>query len=63
MSRLNETWSTGRILRLNLLWGEVNQQFSKEMKVERTPTWILFDAEGNEVDRWVDNLPSLEELP
>jgi hypothetical protein len=63
VSRLNESWKSGRVLRLNLRWTEVNQQYSKEMKVERTPTWILFDPEGNEVERWVDNLPTLEQLP
>jgi hypothetical protein len=64
VSRLEESWKSGRVLRLNLRFGEdVNQQFSKEMKVERTPTWILFDAEGTEIGRWVDNLPTVEELP
>jgi hypothetical protein len=63
VSRLNETWKSGRVLRLNLLFADVPQQFAKEMQVERTPTWILFDTAGHEMNRWVDKLPTIEELP
>jgi hypothetical protein len=64
VSGLTDSWKAGRILRLNLFFSEtVNDRFAKEMKVERTPTYILFDAQGEEVKRWVDKAPALADLP
>ena len=63
VSRLTGSWTAGRILRLNMLLDETNQRFAEEVHVERTPTYILFDAAGQEVKRWVGELPELAELP
>ena len=63
MSGLTESWKAGRILRLNMFFEKASEQFAREMKVERTPTYILFDAQGEEVKRWVDKAPALADLP
>ena len=36
---------------------------ARELGVERTPTFILFDTSGGEVGRWVGSPPAQEELP
>lgn len=38
------------------------RQFGAEVGFEVTPTFILFDAQGEEVQRWVGRAPNLEEL-
>jgi hypothetical protein len=60
---MTKSWKAGRILRLNLLFQQANERFAKELNVVRTPTYILFDARGQEVKRWEGQLPPLAELP
>jgi hypothetical protein len=63
VSGLTDSWKAGRILRLNISFEKASGEFAKEMKVERTPTYVLFNAKGEEVKRWVDKAPALAELP
>ena len=66
-------WKAGRVLRLNMVIGRRGfaasdgpgpvDDMARELGVERTPTFILFDASGDEVGRWVDSPPTREELP
>jgi hypothetical protein len=62
VSRVIEEWKGGRVLRLSLS-STVNQEYAKSIGAERTPTFVLFDAQGREVKRWVDAAPSPGELP
>jgi DTW domain-containing protein YfiP len=59
---LAETWTVGRIIRLNTI-AEVNRQYAESLGVKDTPTFILFDATGQEQQRWLKEAPSLAELP
>ena len=73
MSRLEAEWKAGRILRLNMVIGRRGfdvsdgpgpvDDMATELGVERTPTFILFDASGGVVGRWVGSPPAQEELP
>ena len=63
MSRLTRSWTFGRIVRLNLAFGKANEAFARDLGVERTPTYVLFDADGQEVKRWVGRVPTAAELP
>jgi hypothetical protein len=60
---LTRSWTFGRIVRLNLLLARANEAFARELGVERTPTYVLFDAAGQEVKRWVGRVPAAAELP
>jgi len=62
VSRLQNQWTFGRVLRLNIL-STVNKEYAKTIGVERTPTFLLFDAQGQELRRWLDKAPRLDELP
>ncbi len=42
--------------------GSPIRQYGYEVGFEATPTFILYDAEGNEWQRWVGRAPSLAEL-
>jgi hypothetical protein len=46
-----------------MFFEKASEQFAREMKVERTPTYILFNAQGQEVKRWMDKAPALADLP
>lgn len=61
VSRLAETWTAGRIVRLNTV-AEVNRQYAESLGVKDTPTFILFDAAGREQRRWLKVAPTLAEL-
>lgn len=62
VSRISDTWTTGRTVRLNMAI-EVNKAYAESLKVSETPTFILFDASGREQNRWSGEAPSLAELP
>lgn len=62
VGRITETWTAGRTLRLNLAI-EANKDFAESLKVTDTPTFILFDASGEEQQRWVHDAPIVAELP
>jgi hypothetical protein len=42
---------------------DVNKQYAEQAGVETTPTFILFDASGRELRRWVGEAPGLGDLP
>ena len=62
MSGLSAEWRTGRLLRLNTTNPAV-EEYRKTADIETTPTFLLFDPDGNEVKRWVGKAPELSELP
>lgn len=62
VSRIEKDWATGRVLRLNMI-ATINEGFAEKMEVTDTPTFILFDTEGRELERWVRDAPPVEDLP
>jgi hypothetical protein len=62
VSRLEDEWKYGHVLRLNITWNETNGGFAKKHKVEQTPLFILFDARGREMRRWAGSTPEAVEL-
>jgi len=56
-----EMWTTGRVIRLNMN-SDSNVAYSKELGVIDLPTFILFDATGNALQRWVGEAPVLAAL-
>ena len=61
MDRLKTDWKTGQILRVDVL-RSVGREFANLHGFEGTPTFVLFDAAGNEVARWRGQPPELREL-
>jgi thioredoxin-related protein len=59
---ISQNWTAGRTLRLNLT-SDVNKEYADSLGVKTTPTFILFDASGNELAWWVGEAPELEDLP
>lgn len=62
VQRLDEEWTDGRIVTLDVMDAQI-RQFGDQVGFEVTPTFILFDAAGNELQRWVGRAPALRELP
>jgi hypothetical protein len=62
VSSLEEQWRAGRVLRLNITFNQVVQEYARSLGVESTPTFLLFDAQGQEAKRWVGKAPELDEL-
>ena len=56
-----EMWTTGRVIRLNMN-SDINVAYSKELSVIDLPTFVLFDASGSELQRWVGEAPALAAL-
>ncbi len=61
MRRIEEEWKDGWVLLLDMA-NPGTRQFAAEVGFEFTPTFILYDAQGNEVQRW-RRPPDLGELP
>ncbi|MFZ2361000.1 MAG: hypothetical protein WA040_16775 [Anaerolineae bacterium] len=61
VQRLERDWSEGRVVALDIMKPAI-RQFAYEVGFEATPTFILFDAQGNELRRWVGRAPGLAEL-
>ncbi len=61
VDRLKTDWKTGQILRVDVLTS-VGREFANLHGFEGTPTFVLFDAAGNEVARWRGQPPELSEL-
>ncbi len=61
VQRLERAWTTGQIVTLDVIDPQI-RQFGYEVGFEVTPTFILFDAQGTELQRWVGRAPGLEEL-
>lgn len=62
VKRLDQEWVGGRIVTLDVMKPRI-RDYGDSVGFEVTPTFILFDATGNEVQRWVGRAPTLEELP
>jgi hypothetical protein len=60
--RLERDWSAGRVVTLDVMDPQI-RQYANEVGFEVTPTFILLDAQGNELRRWVGRAPGLNELP
>jgi hypothetical protein len=58
---LDRDWKAGRVLRLEFTEPAV-QAFGAKVGFEITPTFILYDGNGQEMGRWVGSPPGLEEL-
>ncbi len=61
VDRLKEDWKTGQILRVDVLT-PVGREFAQQHGFEGTPTFVLFDGAGKEVNRWRGRPPALTEL-
>jgi thioredoxin-related protein len=61
VSRIGQEWTTGRVLNLNLSSG-VNKEYADKIGVSTTPTFILFDPSGKELNRWVGTAPNASDL-
>jgi thioredoxin-related protein len=63
VSRLVDQWKSGRILRVNLTFSKASKEFADRLGVQATPTFILFNADGNQQRRWTSIVPKIDELP
>ena len=63
MSSLESQWKNGRIIQVNLTFSTASKDFADRLGVVATPTFILFDTDGNEQRRWTSAVPKLGELP
>lgn len=61
VDELEENWQGGRVLRLEFTSPAV-REFGETVGFEVTPTFILYDGQGQELQRWVGSPPGLEEL-
>ena len=61
VDRLERDWKTGQIVRVDILTA-VGREFANQHDFQGTPTFVLFDGTGNEVQRWRGRLPELKEL-
>ena len=58
---LERDWQVGWVLRLEFTEPAV-QAFGQKVGFEVTPTFILYDGQGQEVGRWMGSPPSLDQL-
>lgn len=58
---LERDWKGGRVLRLEFTEPAV-RAFGQQVGFEITPTFILYDGHGRELERWLGSPPALEEL-
>ena len=61
VDRLEQDWTTGQIVRVDILT-PVGREFANRHDFQGTPTFVLFDDAGNEVQRWRGRPPELSEL-
>ncbi len=61
VQRLEREWSDGQVVTLDVMDPQI-RAFGTEVGFEVTPTFILFDAQGDEVQRWIGRAPGLDEL-
>ena len=62
VQRLEREWTGGQVVTLDVMDPQI-RLYGAEVGFEVTPTFILFDAQGHEVQRWVGRVPGLAELP
>ena len=61
MDGLERGWTAGRVIRLDVAT-PVGREFGKLHGFQFTPTFILFDGNGVEINRWVGRPPALSQL-
>ena len=61
VDELEREWQEGQVLRLEFSEPAV-QAFGSKVGFQVTPTFILYDGQGQEVQRWAGTVPALEEL-
>jgi len=61
VQRLEQQWTTGQVVTLDVMDPQI-RRFGAEVDFEVTPTFILFDPQGREVQRWVGRVPAVAEL-
>jgi hypothetical protein len=61
VQRLEQDWTDGQVITLDVMDLQI-RQFGYEIGFEVTPTFILFNAQGKELQRWVGRAPGLDEL-
>ncbi len=62
VQRLERDWTAGQVVTLDVMDPQI-RQYGAQVGFEVTPTFILFDAQGQELQRWIGRVPSLIELP
>jgi hypothetical protein len=60
VDRLQAEWTTGRVLRVDILT-PIGREFARRHDFVGTPTFVLFDGTGQEIKRW-QAPPALSEL-
>jgi hypothetical protein len=60
VDRLQAEWTTGRVLRVDIL-NPIGREFARRHAFVGTPTFVLFSGDGAEVKRW-QSPPALSEL-
>jgi thioredoxin-related protein len=60
VDRLQSDWKTGQVLRVDIL-NPIGREFARRHKFAGTPTFVLFDRNGQEIQRW-QRAPLLSEL-
>ena len=58
---IERDWEAGYVLRLEFTEPAV-RAFGEKVGFETTPTFILYDGNGQELGRWVGSPPDLEAL-
>ncbi|MGH2593005.1 MAG: hypothetical protein ACRDGG_05785 [Anaerolineae bacterium] len=61
MDGLERDWKAGQVLRLDVAT-PAGREFGKLHAFQFTPTFILFDGNGAEINRWVGRPPALRDL-
>lgn len=61
VQRLEKEWRGGRVVTLDVMDPQI-RRFGDEVGFEITPTFILYDTQGQELGRWVGRAPTVEEL-
>ena len=61
MDGLEREWTAGHVIRVNVLTPG-GRAFAERHGFQATPTFVLFDDQGNQVRRWVGRPPQLSEL-
>jgi thioredoxin-related protein len=58
---LEREWKAGHVIRVDVL-SSVGREFGSRHGFRATPTFVLFDSQGNKVNWWVGRPPLLSEL-
>lgn len=61
VQRLEREWTDGQVVTLDVMDPQI-RQFGYEVGFKVTPTFILFNTQGDELARWVGRTPNADEL-